>query len=61
MEAAQPPESFRDGLIAAAELRLCEHSICMENLGYYISTLHDDSDGSGIRNQVFGYLNMQII
>ena len=32
MEAAQPPESFRDGLIAAAELRLCEHSICMENL-----------------------------
>ena len=25
MEAAQPPESFRDGLIAAAELRLCEH------------------------------------
>ena len=25
MEAAQPPESFRDGLIAAAELRLCKH------------------------------------
>ena len=53
MEAAQPPESFRDGLIAAAELRLCEHMHGKLKATIFLHYVHDDSDDSGIRNQIF--------